>query len=268
MAADDNRVSPPRLRGARRRARQTVGRHSMANPQSEIRNPECPRADPQSEIRNPQSTQANPKSEIRNPKSEVPVIGLVGGVAAGKSLVAGHFAQLGCAVVDADRIGHELLAEPAIRDRIRERFGPGVLDGSGRVDRQRLGEAVFSSPKGLRDLEAIVHPILWRRVAEAVQAARTRPGAPAVVLDAALILEKGLDKLCDCMVYVEAEEGTRQRRARQDRGWDPPELARRERAQHPLKFKRGRADYCVDNNTTPERTLDQVRMILKRITSR
>ena len=243
-------------------------RSTRANPKSEIRNPRSTRANPQSEIRNPQSTRANPQSEIRNPKSEIPIIGLVGGVASGKSLVAGQMASLGCAVVDADRIGHELLAEPAIRDRIRERFGPGVLDGSGRVDRRRLGEAVFDSPEGLRALEDIVHPSLWKRVVEAVQAARTRPGAPAVVLDAALILEKGLDRLCDCVVYIEAEEGTRQRRARQDRGWDPPELARRERAQHPLKFKRGRADYCVDNNTTPERTLDQVRMILRRITSR
>lgn len=205
-----------------------------------------------------------PESEIRNPKS-VPVIGLAGGIASGKSLVAAQMASLGCKVVDADRLGHQVLQEPAIRDRIRERFGPGVLDASGRVDRQRLGEAVFGDPEHLRALEEIVHPDLWKRVLEAVQAARGRPGTKAVVLDAALILEKGLDKVCDCVVYIEADAGVRQERARQVRGWSPSELARRERAQHPLKFKRGRADYIVDNNTTPEHTLSQVRTILKRV---
>jgi dephospho-CoA kinase len=205
------------------------------------------------------------QSAIRNPKSAIPVIGLVGGIAAGKSLVAAQMAGLGCAVVDADRVGHQVLREPAVRDRIRRRFGRGVLDGRGQVDRRRLGEAVFADPEALRALEAIVHPNLWKRVRQAIRAAQARPGAKAVVLDAALILEKGLDKLCDCVVYIEADEEVRHERAREVRGWGPSELARRERAQHPLKFKRERADYIVDNNTTPEHTLSQVRTILKRV---
>ena len=204
----------------------------------------------------------HPPSAIRHPQSFRPVIGLLGGVASGKSLVASQFAELGCAVVDADRVGHELLCEPSIRDALRERFGPGILDpATGQVDRRRLGEVVFADPVKLQALESVVHPELWRRVTGAVEAAR-RGDAPAVVLDAALILEKGLDTLCNVLVYIEVPEGTRQTRAGQTRGWDPQEVTRREAAQVSLKTKQNRADYIVDNSTSPEHTLEQVRTIL------
>ncbi len=206
-----------------------------------------------------------PKSKIQNPKSEVPVVGLVGGIASGKTFVARQFASLGCEVVDADAIVHDLLGEEAIREEIRETLGEEALDASGRVDRERLGRTVFADPEKRERLEGIVHPPTIERIREAVEAARRRPEAPAVVLDAPLILEKGLDRLCDRIVYIEAEEGVRQARARERRGWDASELARRERTQLPLKSKRARADYVIENRTTPERTLDQVRTTLSRV---
>ena len=202
---------------------------------------------------------------IRNPKSGMPVIGLVGGVASGKSLVAAQFAGLGCEVVDADRLVHEILQEPPIRERVRQAFGDGVFDASGHIDRARLGEAVFSDPERLKALEKIVHPPVLGRIREALAAARARPGVQAVILDAALILEKGLDNLCDRVVYIRAEEKVRHWRALEARGWPPSEVARREGSQLPLKFKRQRADYVIDNSSTPEHTLDQVRTILARV---
>ena len=208
----------------------------------------------------------NPKSEIPNPKSlppPRPVIGLVGGVGSGKSLVASQLAQLGCEVVDADRIGHALLGEPAIREAVRRRFGDGVFDEKGEVDRRRLGQVVFGDAQGLKDLEAILQPELTRRVRGAVLEARGG-GARAVVFDAPLILEKGLDTLCDIVVYVEAPSEVRQSRARQARGWDPSEVARREASQISLKTKRERADYIVDNSASPEHTFEQIRAILTR----
>jgi len=214
---------------------------------------------------------ANPKSKIspagagRNPKSEIPVIGLVGGVASGKSFVAAQFASLGCAVVDADRMVHEALREGPIRAQIRKAFGDAVFDPSGQVDRGRLGEVVFSDPARLETLENIVQPPVLERIGKALAAARARPGTKAVVLDAALILEKRLDRLCDHVVYISSEETVRQARAREARGWSPSEIARRESRQVPLKFKRERADYVIDNSSTPEHTLDQVRTILARV---
>jgi dephospho-CoA kinase len=83
-----------------------------------------------------------------------------------------------------------------------------------------------------------------------------------VVLDAALILEKGLDKQCDVLVYIESPDALRLTRIGQSRGWDPSEVARREAAQISLKVKRARADYIVDNGTSPEHTQEQVQAIL------
>ncbi len=198
-------------------------------------------------------------------KQPAPVIGLLGGIASGKTLVAGQFAELGCEVVDADAIVHELLAEGPIRDRIREAFGEEVLDPAGQVDREKLGRAVFGDPEKRRQLEKIVHPPTIERIRQAVEAARRRAGRPAVILDAPLILEKGLDNLCDRLVYIKAEGPLRQARAMRARGWDASELARREGTQLPLKSKLEQADYVIENRSTPERSFDQVRSILSHI---
>jgi len=193
------------------------------------------------------------------------VVGLVGGIGSGKSTVAAQFADLGCAVVDADRMGHALLEEPAIRRALVARFGRKILGEGGRIDRRLLGQEAFASAERLEALNSIVHPELWPRVRRAILQARRRRGARAVVVDAALLLEKGLDALCDCVVYLHAPREVRRARTRASRGWRPSEVARREAAQISLKAKRQRADYTVDNRSSPEHTLEQVRTILSRL---
>ena len=218
----------------------------------------------------------NPQSAIRNPqprghqmtasgKKSPPVIGLLGGIAAGKSLVAAQFAKLGCAVVDADRLGHELLRQPAIRQAVVERFGQGILDAAGQVNRRHVAERVFADPADLAALEAILAPHLWPEVDQALEAAR-RTDVPAVVLDAAVLLEKGLDKRCDALVYIEAPLEVRRSRAREARGWVPSESARREAVQISLKVKRDQADYTIDNGTSTEHAFEQVQRILAQLT--
>jgi dephospho-CoA kinase len=205
-----------------------------------------------------------PHSALRTPHSLPPVIGLLGGIAAGKSSVAAQFAKLGCAVVDADRIAHEVLLEPEVRRAVRERFGDAVFAPSGEVDRRALGAKAFAGREGLEALEAIIHPETCRRAEKAVAEAR-QSAVPAVILDAPLILEKGLDRLCDFLVYIGAPEHVRRSRAGQTRGWDPSEVARREATQVSLKTKQDRADYTVDNSTSPEHTLEQIQTILSQI---
>jgi dephospho-CoA kinase len=208
-----------------------------------------------------------PHSELRTPHSPPPVIGLVGGVAAGKSFVAAQFEKLGCAVVDADRLTGDLLQEPATRRALRQRFGEEIFTVSGEVDRRRLADRVFTDREALESLNSIMHPELCQRTREALDAARRRD-VPAVILDAPLVLEKGLDTLSDFVVYIEASEEVRRTRAQESRGWPPAEVARREAAQVSLKTKRKRADYIVDNNTSPEHTLEQIRRILARVGNR
>jgi dephospho-CoA kinase len=203
---------------------------------------------------------------MTTPAKRVPVIGLVGGVGSGKSSVAAQFARLGCPVVDADRIGHALLLEPAIRGAIRKRFGEIVINRAGRVNRQRLAEQVFSNREKLNALNSIVHPELWRRFREKAEALRRRGRGPAIILDAALLMEKGLDILCDHVVYLDVPEEVRQVRAAEARGWDPSDVSRREAMQLSLKLKRARADFIIDNSASPKHTLGQIRTILSRVT--
>ncbi len=198
-------------------------------------------------------------------KHAPPVLGLVGGIASGKSFVAAQMAKMGCAVIDADRLVHEVLARPQIRRRVAEGFGDGVLDASGAVDRRALAETAFESREALGRLERIVHPPVLERIEAEIAAARERPGVRAVVLDAALLLEKGLDKVCDRVLYIISEEGAREARTCHGRGWAASELARRESMQIPLKAKRARADDTIDNRFTPEHTRDQVQRLLSRI---
>jgi len=195
------------------------------------------------------------------------VVSLVGGIASGKSFVASLFAQLGCAVVDADRLTGDLLEDPATRHALRQRFGEKIFTASGEVDRGRLADKAFADREALEALNSIMHPELCARIRRALHAAR-RQDVPAVILDAPLVLEKGLDTLSDFVVYIEASEEVRRTRAQENRGWPPAEVARREAAQVSLKAKRERADYIVENNTSPEHTQEQIRRILARVGKR
>ena len=182
------------------------------------------------------------------------VIGILGGVASGKSLVAGHFAQLGAGVLDADRAGHEVLRLPEIETAARARWGPGVFGPDGRIDRARLAHIVFTpEPEAERErrfLEQRTHPEIRRRLV--AQAGRlAHGGVPAAVLDAPLLLEAGWDSLCDKLVFVDVPRQVRLARAR-SRGWSEEEFVAREAAQESLDVKRKRADVIIDGSRSPE----------------
>src|SRR4051812_671337 len=92
-----------------------------------------------------------------------PIIALIGGIGSGKSAAAAEFARLGAVVIDGDALGHEALRQPQAREAIVARFGPGVLDESGHIDRRRLAAVVFAEPSRRQELEAIVHPLILAR---------------------------------------------------------------------------------------------------------
>ncbi len=191
----------------------------------------------------------------------VPVIGVLGGVASGKSLVAQQLAQLGACVLDADRWGHEVLREPEVREAIRSRGGTGVGDQQGEGDRAAVAEIVFSgaadSAAELNFLEQLTHPRITRRLLDEAQRL-VCDGAVALVLDAPVMLKAGWDRLCSTLVFVDAPEDQRLQRA-QRRGWTPQQFAAREAAQESLEQKRRRADVIIDNSQTPQHTAQQVR---------
>ena len=192
------------------------------------------------------------------------ILGLLGGVASGKSLVARQLAELGAVVLDADRAGHEALRLPRVEAAARQRWGDAVFGPDGHIDRSRLAKIVFAPPPdGPRErkfLESLTHPEIGRRLAAEAEAEAKKTDCPLVVLDAALILEAGWDKLCDCFAFVDVPREVRLARALQ-RGWTEGDFAAREAAQESLDSKRARADVIIDNSGSAEHTQAQVQRL-------
>ena len=188
------------------------------------------------------------------------IIGITGGVAGGKSMVARLLEQLGAGVLDADRAGHEALRLPQVEAAARRRWGERVFGPDGRIDRSSVARIVFAvGPEGRKErlfLEQLTHPeiaALLRRQAEDMAAA----GTAVAVLDAPLLLEAGWDDVCEKIVFVDAPREVRSARAL-ERGWKKEDFAAREDAQKSLQHKRETADVIIDNSASPERTQAQV----------
>jgi dephospho-CoA kinase len=194
-------------------------------------------------------------------------IGIIGGIASGKSLVAAYFAELGAGVLDADRAGHEVLEMPEVKRAIGERCGDAVFDTEGRIDRKALARRVFGAePESQRDrefLEKLTHPLIQQRLAGQAEA-YAQAGKKAAILDAPLLLEAGWDKLSETLVFVEAPREQRMARAAA-RGWRHEDVAARESSQWPIEQKRRRADVVIDNSGTPRQTRDQVVALWRRL---
>ena len=188
------------------------------------------------------------------------IIGITGGVASGKSMVAKQFAALGAGVLDADRAGHEALRLPHVEAATRRRWGDAIFGPDGQIDRAKLARIVFGTePEAERErkyLEQLTHPEiggLLKRQAETFEAA----GVKVAVLDAALLLEAGWDEMCEKTVFVESPREVRLARALA-RGWTEEDFAAREGVQDSLERKRPRADVILDNSGSVERTQAQV----------
>jgi dephospho-CoA kinase len=172
------------------------------------------------------------------------VLGVLGGIAAGKSAVAARFAAHGLCHVDADQIARAVSAEPDVLAAVAAALGPAVVR-DGQFDRPALGALVFRDEAARRTLEGILHPRIRAQVLAAVAAAKAR--GESVLLDVPLLLENGLIEACDAAVFLDASLATRQARAAA-RGWADGELERREAAQAPLAQKRARARFVIDTN--------------------
>jgi dephospho-CoA kinase len=177
-----------------------------------------------------------------------PVIGLIGGIGAGKSAAAAAMAARGGRVVNADALGHEALEQPEIQARLIDRWGARVLKPDGHPDRRAIAAIVFADPAELRALEELVFPYIGRRALAEVLKAQEDPAARFVVLDAAVMFEAGWNNVCDRVVYIDAPRETRLARLAARSGWTAADLAAREAAQWPADTKRQLADAVVVND--------------------
>lgn len=200
------------------------------------------------------------------------VIGLVGGVAAGKSHVARALERLGAVTIDADQLGHQVLAKPAVVRQLVQLFGPTVVSESGTVDRPRLGALVFGDAEAAQTarlkLEALVHPLIHAAALEQLRGYQQLAEPPVlVVIDAPLLLEANWAPMCDAIFYVDSPVETRAQRAR-ERGWTRAQFESREAAQLATEEKKRQATQIIAGDTEPEALERQLRRVLEPIFKR
>lgn len=200
-------------------------------------------------------------------RASKPIIGLAGGIGAGKSTVASLFAELGAAVIDSDRLNHEELNAPEVLGTLRQWWGDGVIGPDGKADRTAIRGIVGQDAGALRRLEGLVHPRIAQRTSELIAGWSSDPGIRAIVWDAPLLFEVGLADRCDCVVFVEAPAAARLARVSVGRGWSVEDLERLEKQQKPLDLKRANADYTVENNSDVSALRRQVAEVFSRILS-
>lgn len=173
------------------------------------------------------------------------LIGLTGGIAAGKSAVAEHWVKLGAIEIDADVLAREVVAkETPGAKQVEEAFGSDFFV-NGELDRKKLGQLVFANPEKLNQLEAIVHPLVKQRARELIAAV---PDTAIVIYTVPLLVEAQVELPFDAVVTIEAPEDERVKRLIKSRGMTEAEAFSRIRAQATPLERATRADHILSSN--------------------
>lgn len=189
-------------------------------------------------------------------------VGLTGNVAGGKTVVADRWRVAGVPVIDADRLGHAVLAvDRDAQEALIEAFGKGIVGADGSIDRATLGRRAFRSPVDTARLNAIVHPPLLQRLEREIEA-HEREGHNVVVIDAALIFEFGIPDELDRIVLVTAPRELRVERLVQQRGLSTDRIEELMAAQMADAEKVDRSDYVIVNDGSIELLLEKADAVL------
>jgi dephospho-CoA kinase len=198
-------------------------------------------------------------------------IGLTGGIAVGKTVVGEMFVRLGAHLIQADAVSHELMqpGQPVYEEVIR-RFGLGILDPDGRINRARLAQAAFGNPATgtlprVKELNEIVHPAVVERENRWMEEIGQKHPDVVAIVEAALILEAGVADRFDRLIVVTCKLEQRIQRFAGRHGISEEaaraEVSRRMAAQIPNEEKIKAADYVIDNSGSFEQTEHQVQKI-------
>ena len=193
-------------------------------------------------------------------------VGLTGGYATGKSFVASELARLGCHLIYADKLGHQVLqpGNDAYRPTI-DAFGTQIVGADASIDRKQLGAIVFSSPELLKRLTDIVHPAVFRLEERMMREFAARDPQGIAVVEAAILIETGRFKQFDRLILTNCEEAEQIARGIERDGLNADQIRARLKEQMPLSEKRQYADYVIETGGTPEVTLERVRVIFKEL---
>ena len=189
-------------------------------------------------------------------------IGLTGGLASGKSFVGETLANLGCFVIQADELGHQVLSPGGeAYAAVIEEFGRDILSGEGEIDRGRLAERVFGLPDRLARLNELVHPPVVRREEELIADFTRREPHGIAVVEAAILIETGSYKRFDRIILVTCREDQQAERALRRDGLTEAGVRARIGRQMPLAEKRKYADFVIDTSGEKEDTVRQTQAV-------
>jgi dephospho-CoA kinase len=193
-------------------------------------------------------------------------VALTGGIATGKSYVLERFRRLGVPCLDADDLAHGVTEAGTEGTRaIVARFGPGILEADGSVDRRKLGSIVFADAAARRDLEAIVHPAVYRSIGAGLRAFELIGGSPVAIVDIPLLYETGRQADFHRVVATVCSRSVQLARLL-ERGMTEREAEQRLAAQMPADEKAARADFVIPTDGTFAETDARVEEILAKLT--
>lgn len=191
------------------------------------------------------------------------IIGLTGGIASGKNEAAKVFAGLGAHCIDADAVAHSLYAKGQLAyKRIIKIFGRGILNNSGVINRKKLGEIVFSDKASMNKLEAILHASI---IAE-IKSLANRSKKQVTVINAPLLFESGVDKMCDYTAVMWLPLGVQKKRLAKRDGLNKKQVSARICSQMPFEKKAELSDFVIDNSGTKADLTKNVEALYKLLT--
>lgn len=186
-----------------------------------------------------------------------PIIGISGGIGAGKSLVAEMLKSLGAAVIDSDSLAHQCLGTLDCRRQIKEWWGESVISSHGLPRNKKIAEIVFADAVELKRLEDLLFPRIKRLQENIIAVHNANESIRAIILDAPTLYEAKADSLCDAVIFVKCDREARVSRI-EARGWTEAQLTQREDMQYPLSLKEEKADHVVENNSDLDALQSQV----------
>ncbi len=192
------------------------------------------------------------------------VIGLTGNIGSGKTTAARMFAELGAEIIEADKIGHDLIKKAEVEENLIRTFGSSILDEKKKIERRKLGRIVFKDKKKLEELNQILHPLIGSEIKKKIVSSKAR----VVIIDAAILLEAGWDSLVDKVLVVSASYEAQLKRIKKSTRFSPEEIEGIMQAQGPQDKKIQRADFLIRNEGSLEETRRQVEQIWGELVAR
>lgn len=198
------------------------------------------------------------------------IIGLTGGIAAGKSTASALIREMGIPVICADTIAHAVM-EPGAKayKAVVKEFGKEILDRKKNIDRKALGRIVFGNPILIKKLNSLVHPFVIEETKKQIDCHSRGGGNPgAIVLDVPLLFETNLDKLCDTTILIAAPTKVTLQRITKRDGLTRKEALERINSQMTLEEKKKLADFVIENTGTKALLKKKIQLLLPRISGR